>query len=543
MPFGLDDGGGIPTPPSLIHLPTTPQPSAPSASATKPAPSKTKSDDERKVKKDPGIPKDAKLYANGHLLTPDKIATVNEILDVAESKDVAKQLGSHMERALLALVCANIGESGYDKYIIGGTDNKYRGIYQVGASWGNPLNLAHLTRKFLVDGGFYKYGSALDICKAHPDWPVQWIAAGVEGSFVIPAQGAAAVKAYNFEDEARKIIAAYGGVYTNGVPDTSNGDSTVPKEFDFTRPYPVTANPYQNSWDCAQALASEVAWRFFAVSNRLYYFTEPRLAAQTPVIIDRTDDAIAPYIGEWTKTVNNDVSATTMTLNIVCAPFFFHAGEAVQLVGFGGGDNDRWIIAGTRRSPYEDKTELTLAKPQYPHPEPAHDTAVHHNGGVGQVVGSDGYAYPMGAGFTLGRTDMGVDFAGNGTIFAIGNAKVTRVAAQGESTGWPGANGGGSGAMIVYELLDGSHKGKFVYLAENVDPVKGLRVGQTLKPGEAYATARGKYPFLEIGWAANGQGRTLAAATTGYTEGEQTKAGKDFARFLHSLKGTKGTSR
>lgn len=153
-----------------------------------------------------------------------------------------------------------------------------------------------------------------------------------------------------------------------------------------------------------------------------------------------------------------------------------------------------------------------------------------------------GYVHPMGSGLTEGRIDMGFDWSGKGDIMAIGRAKVTRVAVQGSGTGWPGAGDGGRGnrgAMIVYQLLDGPRKDKFVYLAENIDPVANLAVGDTLEAGQVYAHARGAFPWLEIGWAADGAGRTLAAATTGYTEGQQTVAGKDFQSMLGNLK--KGT--
>lgn len=502
---------------------------------------------ERKARKHPGIPADASITINGHAATPEQIDTINAILDVAESKEVADQLGNHMAKALLALVCANIGESHYDKFIVGGTGGKYHGIYQVDPGlWGNPLNLTHLTKKFLIDGGFWHEGDALDCIRNHPDWTPGMIAGAVEGS---DKQGAAAQAYYGaFEDEAREIIKAYGGVYTNGIPDTSNGESKTPAAFRFTRPYPATDNPYQNSWECAQALANEVDWRLFAMSNRLYYFSEPRLAAQAPIVIDRTDPNLSQYIGDWNIDRNNDVEASQGTIDMICAPMWFHAGECVWLKGFGGGRHDRWIIASTRRSVFSDRTTLTLNKAKYPQPEPAHDMLVSRNGSTDNAPSNGesangGYFYPMGSGLALGRTDMGVDFSGKGAIRAIGNALVTRVSKQGTGTGWPGAGDGGrgnSGAMIVYRLLDGSHKGKYVYLAENVDPIDGLKVGDRLKAGEVYAHARGQFPFLEIGWAKSADGTTEAAGH--YSEGDATAEGKDFLAFIQRVKAGAGVN-
>jgi hypothetical protein len=122
---------------------------------------------------------------------------------------------------------------------------------------------------------------------------------------------------------------------------------------------------------------------------------------------------------------------------------------------------------------------------------------------------------------------MGVDYQGYGPIEALGNAVVI---GDGGS-GWPG------GHYLLYKLTNGKHAGRYVYVAEAIVPK--LRSG-TVKAGATIATfganaAPGRYPGIETGWSSSTLNKTWAAATTGYTEGQQTKAGKAFARLLRLL--------
>jgi hypothetical protein len=127
----------------------------------------------------------------------------------------------------------------------------------------------------------------------------------------------------------------------------------------------------------------------------------------------------------------------------------------------------------------------------------------------------------------LGRIDQGVDFTGAGPVPAHGDAVVTRVVRRGGPSGWPG------GGFVVYKLTSGPARGRYVYVAENIDPK--VRVGQRLKAGQTVATALGSSPFLETGWAANAQGQTLAR-TRGHADLHPNRAntpeGNDFLRFL-----------
>ena len=128
----------------------------------------------------------------------------------------------------------------------------------------------------------------------------------------------------------------------------------------------------------------------------------------------------------------------------------------------------------------------------------------------------------------VGRIDMGVDYHGIGPIRAIGRAKIVGLG----GAGWPG------GEFIHYLLLRGRHKGRYVYVAEAVEPL--VKVGETVKRGQRIARFRldalpGAYPGIEIGWASSVTNETLAAAMgqTGGVDHANSPAGECFARFLH----------
>jgi hypothetical protein len=138
------------------------------------------------------------------------------------------------------------------------------------------------------------------------------------------------------------------------------------------------------------------------------------------------------------------------------------------------------------------------------------------------------YVYPFGAGATTGRIDQGQDFGGTGSIRAIGNAVVTRIGAP----GWPGGNG------VLYRLLDGPQRGKYVFVNEGIQPT--VRAGQRVKAGESIGKLiPGSKTGIEIGWA-NAQGVPLSHSE--YTEGKETRYGKSMAHFLHFLQLHNSTS-
>jgi hypothetical protein len=126
------------------------------------------------------------------------------------------------------------------------------------------------------------------------------------------------------------------------------------------------------------------------------------------------------------------------------------------------------------------------------------------------------------------RTDMGVDWIETQRlpVVAIGDAVI--LGSQNDAS-WPGHH------LIWYALLDGSHVGDIVYVAEHLTHL--VRVGTKVRAGQRIATAVPGYPWTEWGWAnVYGSPRALSC----YHEGRQTNSGKEMARFLETVGATPG---
>jgi hypothetical protein len=154
------------------------------------------------------------------------------------------------------------------------------------------------------------------------------------------------------------------------------------------------------------------------------------------------------------------------------------------------------------------------------------------------AAGASGYVNPLAnASVRAERIDQGVDYAGTGTLGAIGAARITYVATTG--TGWPGA-------FIEYRLLDGTDAGCYVFYAEGVKPAPGLRVGQIVGPGQPVATLiPGWSTGIELGWGAGVKTVTYAAAKHQWSarsdaDSIATGAGKSFSALIRALGGPPG---
>ncbi len=149
-----------------------------------------------------------------------------------------------------------------------------------------------------------------------------------------------------------------------------------------------------------------------------------------------------------------------------------------------------------------------------------------------------GYTNPL-AGATVKpeRVDQGVDYAGSGTLEAIGRGRITYLATS--NTGWPGA-------FIEYQLSGGADAGCYVYYAEGVIPADGLSVGQTVSAGQTLATIIPKYPTgIELGWGSGKSTKAYAklAGQWSPTDDEDniaTAAGNSFSALIEALGGPPG---
>jgi hypothetical protein len=149
-----------------------------------------------------------------------------------------------------------------------------------------------------------------------------------------------------------------------------------------------------------------------------------------------------------------------------------------------------------------------------------------------------GYVNPLArANVAPRRVDQGVDYAGSGTLVALGAARITTVATT--DTGWPGV-------FIEYQLLGGPEAGCHVYYAEAIVPIVGIHVGQTVQAGQPIATITpNSSTGIEIGWGA-GHGHESYAAQAGQWSATHeasdipSAAGLTFSSLIGALGGPEG---
>jgi murein DD-endopeptidase MepM/ murein hydrolase activator NlpD len=141
-------------------------------------------------------------------------------------------------------------------------------------------------------------------------------------------------------------------------------------------------------------------------------------------------------------------------------------------------------------------------------------------------VTGGGYANPLRSvgGLSAQRIDSGVDYAGTGPVYAIGNGVVLNVYAA----DWPG------GTFIAYQLSDGPAKGLVVYTAEDLNPQ--VSVGSTVTANTVIGDMYGGPHGIEIGWADGSRIPNAMARSYGqYGGGNSTAFGYNFSRFLQAL--------
>lgn len=140
---------------------------------------------------------------------------------------------------------------------------------------------------------------------------------------------------------------------------------------------------------------------------------------------------------------------------------------------------------------------------------------------------ADRYGALVGPGAQFAGVDQGIDFTGGPfPVYTLGTALVTRVKRSG--SGWPG-----EGAVVNYKLMDGPHRGDYVYVAEDFAPAPDVQVGKTYPRGHVLGTATGsgKAPGIEVGWA-QASGIPLAPRPAPRPAPQYTEEGARFLGFV-----------
>jgi len=142
-----------------------------------------------------------------------------------------------------------------------------------------------------------------------------------------------------------------------------------------------------------------------------------------------------------------------------------------------------------------------------------------------------GYRNPLRgvSGLVPERIDDGVDFAGLGPVYALGDAVVT--GASGTNFGWPG------GGWITYRLTDGPAAGLMVYVAEDITPA--VAVGQSVSSSTVIGTTFDGGDGIETGWAQptglSAESELAEAGGIGGIGPFPTRIGVNFDALLQSL--------
>ena len=141
------------------------------------------------------------------------------------------------------------------------------------------------------------------------------------------------------------------------------------------------------------------------------------------------------------------------------------------------------------------------------------------------------YANPLRgiSGLVPERIDDGVDFSGQGPVYALGDGVIT--SATGTNFGWPG------GGWITYQLTGGPAAGLVVYVAEDITPA--VTVGQHVSASTVIGTMFDGGDGIETGWAQStglsAESELPEAGGIGGLGPFPTRIGMNFDQLLQSL--------
>jgi len=307
---------------------------------------------QREANKDGGIHRRKNLTIKGVKASPAQLDQVARALDVAADLDAPRI-------AVIAEVCAGIGESSFVVQM-NQSGSQYGGVFQgnVGGGVFNINDTEGMARSFLLGGKGFQAGGAINLARQGVKDPGE-IATRVEAS------GQPANFYGVYRDEAEALIDAYGGSEFTSV--------SRYKQYNFD--VGTQQNPHETFWAAANRLADEVRWAFFFDGNHVYFDSEPTLARQKPAAVIRRSDA---SVVDWNYDWDTRRIATEMTLDLLCKPFEFRAGQVFDLEGFGPASvgstielPGRWLISEIERNEDRLSSTFTLKQPTKPAPEPA----------------------------------------------------------------------------------------------------------------------------------------------------------------------------
>jgi len=321
-------------------------------------------------------------------------ATRQQALDVSTAIQTAQRLKAP-PAAVEALIAAGIAESGFRREVT--ESNKPQtnpqsvpeGVWQSDKIPGNEVG--RQAEHFLIGGESFAEGGAIE--RANKGIKPAQIGVEVE----IGGTEAANQRAL---PEARTIIAQAGGAKP-AVEESTSDVSQLQRG--------TSANPDEDSFECAVRLATQVDWFFFSDNHNFYYMDGPTFMRQKPALyVDiprnhvktpRGESSYGGVLSPSTFTFDNTTyeyrishklktrvqrkskavkpaSPAEVKLLLECGVDEFHAGEVFKFENSGPIDGV-WIITNTRRECLLNTyTEIILEPPIEPLPEPRGESEV-----------------------------------------------------------------------------------------------------------------------------------------------------------------------
>jgi hypothetical protein len=291
-------------------------------------------------------------------------------------------------KAVKAMVVAGIGESSFRPSEVDRIYGTHKGVFQSGQI--DQFDTEQQCTYFFKGGRSFLAGGAMGLVKSQPSLSVGTVAAKVEIS------DSAGPYYDGFAGEADKIIEAFGGAGAGTTPGDTGGEYR--KQFNFEVGGPD--HPGESYWEAMQRLAGDVKWALFVDGTHVYYDAETTLIRQKPAAyINRLDEAVVSFSSTW----DQRNIASEASLDLICDPFEFRAGDTIKLIGFGPSSTGssvrpplpgRWLVAEIDRDRFDFVSTLRLVQPTKPGPEPQPQTGTHQAGEEDNSAGvvSDGVA-------------------------------------------------------------------------------------------------------------------------------------------------------
>lgn len=294
-------------------------------------------------------------------------ATADQLKIAARSLAVAASLKAP-RKAALALIEACMVESNLTNVTYG--DSSSVGVLQLldshlggSTSTNGGRRDVELVCKMFLEDGFTDGRGAIELARENSSMSAGQIAQSCQGSAHPERYDAVA-------DVCEKIVDAYDGTAFVG-----DEGGVASQRYAFAKGAPDGEDD-ENSWTCGRRLADEVRWRLFATRGVVIYASDGEMVRAKPSLKIRPN--MDGVLSELDHSADVGASVDTMDVVLHAGRYAVKLGVVVEVEGTGpeGADppelaDGRWLIAGVRRSVFDERVEARLSRPRAALPEPA----------------------------------------------------------------------------------------------------------------------------------------------------------------------------